>query len=114
MLSATTSIPQRWSLHFCLHYEFLNSRIAGLLSDNSFKRFSLLLLCNIVRKSVESIVSTEVAQVRMKFIVDSCDLNDDVFNESTGYHVLPDYDPHGGYLKSLQSEVRVPCFTASR
>ena len=42
----------------------------------------------------------------MMFIVDSYDLNTDVFNESTGYHVLLDYGPHGGYLKRLQSEVR--------
>ena len=60
--------------------------------------------------TVGSIVRTEVAQIRMMFIVDSCDLNVDVFNESTGYHVLPDYGPHGGYLKRLQSEVRGSMF----
>ena len=33
-------------------------------------------------------------------------MNVDVFNESTSYHILPDYGPHGGYLKRLQSEMR--------
>ena len=60
--------------------------------------------------TVGNIVRTEVAQIRMMFIVDSCDLNVDVFNDSTGYHVLPDYEPHGGYLKTLQSEVRGSMF----
>ena len=41
---------------------------------------------------VGSIVRTEVAQIRMMFIVDSCDLNVDIFNESTNYHVLHDYN----------------------
>ena len=40
---------------------------------------------------VGSIVRTKVAQIRMMFIVDSCDLNVDVFNESTNFHVLHDY-----------------------
>jgi hypothetical protein len=60
--------------------------------------------------TVGSIVRTEVAQICMMFIVDSCDLNADVFNDSTGYHVLPNYGPHGGYLKRLQSEVRGSMF----
>ena len=55
--------------------------------------------------TVGSIVYTEVAQIRMMFIVDFCDLNVDVFNDFTGYHVLSDYGPHGGYLKMMQSEV---------
>jgi hypothetical protein len=60
--------------------------------------------------TVGSIVRTEVAQICMMFIVDSCDLNADVFNDSIGYHVLPNYGPHGGYLKRLQSEVRGSMF----
>ena len=60
--------------------------------------------------TVGSIVRTEVAQIRMMFIINSCDLNTDVFNDFTGYHVLPDYGPHGGYLKRLQSEVRGSMF----
>ena len=46
--------------------------------------------------TVENILRTEVAQIRMMFIVDSCDLNADVFDESTGYHVLHDYGPYSG------------------
>ena len=60
--------------------------------------------------TVGSIVRTEVAQIRMMFIVDSCDLNVDVFNDFTGFHVLSYYGPHGGYLKILQSEVRGSMF----
>jgi hypothetical protein len=56
------------------------------------------------------IVRIEVAQIRMMFIVDSCDLNAYVFNESSGYHILIDYGPHGGYLKRPQSEVRGSMF----
>jgi hypothetical protein len=60
--------------------------------------------------TVGNIVHTEVAQIRIMFIVDSCYLNVDVFNDSTGYHVLPDYSLHGGYLKRLQFEVRGSMF----
>ena len=60
--------------------------------------------------TVGSIMRTEVAQICMMFIVDSYDLNADVFNEFIGYHVLLDYGPHGRYLKRLQSEVRVSMF----
>ena len=51
--------------------------------------------------TVESIVRTEVAQICMMFIVDYCDLNVGIFNESTGYHILSNYDHRGGYLKRL-------------
>ena len=51
--------------------------------------------------TVGNIVRTEVARIHMMFIVDSCDLNVDVFNESTSYHFLPDYGFHGRYLKML-------------
>ena len=59
---------------------------------------------------MENIMRTEVAQIHMMFIIDSCNLNVDVFNESTGYHILPNYDPYGGYLKRLQYEVRGSMF----
>jgi hypothetical protein len=61
-------------------------------------------------KTVGNIGRIEVAQIRMMFIVNSCDLNADVFNEFTSYHVLLDYGPHGGYLKRLQCEVRGSMF----
>lgn len=39
------------------------------------------------------------------FIVNIRSLNADVFNESTSYHILCHYGPHGGYLKRLQSQM---------
>ena len=51
-----------------------------------------------------NIMRTEIAQFYMMVIFNSCDLNVDVFNEYNGYYILPDYGPHGGYLKGLQSE----------
>ena len=47
----------------------------------------------------------EVAQICMMFIVKYCDFNVDIFNESIGCHILPDYGLHGRYLNMLQSEV---------
>jgi hypothetical protein len=42
----------------------------------------------------------------MLYVIESTDLNVDTFNESTGFHILPDFGPHGGYLKRLSSEIR--------
>ena len=60
--------------------------------------------------TVDSIVRTEVVQICMMFIVNSCNLNADVFNNFTAFHVLSDYGPHSGYLKRLQSEIRGSMF----
>ena len=60
--------------------------------------------------TVGSIVRIEMVQICMMFIVDSCDLNADVFNESISYHILSNYGPHGGYLNRLQSEIRDSMF----
>lgn len=60
--------------------------------------------------TIGSIVRTKVAQIRLLFIIDTCDLNADVFNESTGFHVLPDYGPDDGYLRRLQSKLRGSMF----
>ena len=46
----------------------------------------------------------------MMFIVDFCDLNDDIFNEFTSYHVFFGYGPHDGYLKILQFVMRGSMF----
>jgi len=72
-----------------------------------FKNFQLKFVDVI---TVHSIVHSEIVQIRMMFIVDPCDLNVDVFNESIGYHILPDYGPHGGYLRRLESQVRSNMF----
>ena len=60
--------------------------------------------------SIGSIIRSEIVQIRMLFIVESCDLNAATFNEDTGFHLLPEYGPHGGYLKRLQSEIRGKMF----
>jgi hypothetical protein len=36
--------------------------------------------------SIGQIVKTEIASIRMCFLLDNCDLNQDTFNESSGYH----------------------------
>jgi len=43
----------------------------------------------------------------MLFVDDSTDLNASTFNESIGFHILPDFGPRGGYMKRLQSEIHV-------
>ena len=55
--------------------------------------------------TIDSIVRTEIAQIRMFFIVEQTDLNALTFNENTGYHVIPEYGPLGGYLRKLSSEI---------
>jgi hypothetical protein len=56
--------------------------------------------------SIGSIVKTEMASIRMCFLVDSCDLNQDTFNPCTGFHIIPEFGPPGGYLRRLPSEIR--------
>lgn len=46
--------------------------------------------------TMENIVCTKMAQIRMMFVVDSCDLNIDVFHESISNYVLYDYGSHSG------------------
>jgi hypothetical protein len=55
--------------------------------------------------TIGSIVRTEIAQIRMLFIVEPTDLNVATFNEDTGYHVIPEYGPLGGHLRKLSSEI---------
>ena len=57
-----------------------------------------------------NIVPAKVAQIRIMFIINPFDLNDGVFNESIGYHVLPDYGLQDRYLRRLQFEVRGSMF----
>jgi hypothetical protein len=56
--------------------------------------------------SIGSIVKTEMASIRMYFLVDSCDLNQDTFNSSIGFHIIPKFEPPGGYFRRLPSEIR--------
>lgn len=56
--------------------------------------------------TIESIVKSEIATIRMYFVIDSCDLNQDTFNSSSGYLLLPQFGPPSGYLQRLSSEIR--------
>ena len=56
--------------------------------------------------AVGSIIATEIAQLRMLFVTETADLNASTFNEETGYHILPDFGPDGGYMKRLSAEIR--------
>jgi hypothetical protein len=42
----------------------------------------------------------------MLYVIESANVNMDTFNESIGFHILPNFGPHGGYLKWLFSEIR--------
>ena len=64
--------------------------------------------------TVGSIVRSEIQQIRLLFVHKSTDLNAASFNEETGFHILPDYGPHGGYLRRLQSEIRGNMFHSIR
>ena len=55
--------------------------------------------------SIGSLVKTEITFIRMCFLVDSCDLNQDSFNPSTGFHVILEFGPLGGYLQRLPTEI---------
>jgi hypothetical protein len=55
---------------------------------------------------IGSIVKTEMASIRMCFLVDSCDLNQDTYNPSIGFHIIPEFGPPSGYLRCLSSEIR--------
>ena len=55
--------------------------------------------------SIGSIVKREIASIRMCFLVDSCDLNQDTFNPSTNFHVILEFGPLDGYLQRLPIEI---------
>ena len=56
--------------------------------------------------SIGSIVKTKIASIRMCFLVDSYDLNQDTFNPSTDFHEIPEFGPLGGYLQRLPTKIR--------
>ena len=41
--------------------------------------------------TIDSVVKTDIAQIRMLFIEETTDLNSETFNEQTGYHILPEF-----------------------
>ena len=56
--------------------------------------------------TIGSLIKTQTESIRMLYVVDSTDLNQDTFNTNVDYHVIPQYGPHGGYLQRLSSEIR--------
>ena len=56
--------------------------------------------------SIGSIVKSEIATIRMCFVMDSCDLNQDIFNSSSGFPILSQFGPPCGYLQRLSNEIR--------
>ena len=56
--------------------------------------------------TVGAFAKAKITSIRMLFITESTDLNASTFNEETGYHIIPDFGPLGGYLKRLSSEIR--------
>ena len=56
--------------------------------------------------TIGSVVKTDIAQIRMLFIEENMDLNCEIFNKQTGYHIVPEFGPEGGYLRRLSREIR--------
>jgi hypothetical protein len=56
--------------------------------------------------SIDSIIRTQVGKLRMFYVTESIDLSVDTFNESTRFHILPNFGPSGGYLRRLSYEIR--------
>ena len=55
--------------------------------------------------TIDSIVRTEITQIRMLFIVEQTGSNVATFNEKNGYHVDPEYGPLGSHLKKFSNEI---------
>jgi hypothetical protein len=47
-----------------------------------------------------------MASIRIYFLVDSCDLNQDTFNLSIRFHIIPEFGPSRGYFRCLPSKIR--------
>ena len=56
--------------------------------------------------TVGSLIRTQIESIRMLYIVDNTDLNQDTFNVDVGYHIILQYGPLSGYLQRLSSEIR--------
>ena len=55
--------------------------------------------------SIGFVIITKVISLQMMFIIEKNDLNAHTFNKDTRYHILPDFDVDGGFLKRLPSEI---------
>ena len=56
--------------------------------------------------TIGSLIRTMIESIRMLCVAKSIDLNQDTFNASVGYHVIPQYGRPSGYLQRLSSEIR--------
>ena len=56
--------------------------------------------------TIGSLIKIQVESIYMMYVVDSTDLNQDIFNANVGYHVILQYRPPDGYLQRLSSEIR--------
>ena len=67
-----------------------------------FGKLSKIFQCKLVDIScLGSIVKSEIAAIRMCFLVEACDLNQETFNPSLGFYVIPEFGPLCGFLKRL-------------
>ena len=55
--------------------------------------------------TIDSIVRTHIAQIKILFIVEQTHLNVATFNENISYHIIPEYNPLGGHLRKFSSEI---------
>lgn len=60
--------------------------------------------------TVGSIVRSEIAQIKILFLVEVTELNSSTFNEDIRYHILPEYGPHGGSYASYNLKLEGKCF----
>jgi len=56
--------------------------------------------------TIGSMVKIDIAQICILFIEENTDLNCEIFNEQTGYHILPEFGPQGRYLRRFPNEIR--------
>jgi hypothetical protein len=42
----------------------------------------------------------------MLYVIESFDLNVNIYNESIGFHILSNFGPHRGYLRRFSLEIR--------
>ena len=47
-----------------------------------------------------------LVRIKMLYIIENIDLNQEAFNFNTNYHVISDHGPLGGYLQMLPNEIR--------
>ena len=56
--------------------------------------------------TIGSLIKIQIESIRMLYVVDSTNMNQDTFTANIGYHVILQYGHRGGYLQRLSSEIR--------